>query len=367
MALVTKEAVMEALSQVNDPELGRPITELNMVRGVEIEGGKVTVGVALTVAGCPLQNVIEDQVSGTVGRLEGVESVKVVLDVMTDEERKALVEKLQGPQRKAKSRILDADSKTQIIAVASGKGGVGKSTVTVNLALALAMEGYQVGVIDADIYGFSVPRMLGVKGRPVALDQAIVPMEGHGLQVMSMGFFVDDHTPVIWRGPMLAGAMEQFLNDVLWADLDFLLVDLPPGTGDVPLTLAQKLPDAKMLLVTTPNGSAFHVASRAGYLAKKSGQEIIGVVENMSYLICEHCGEKQIIFGEGGGEALADELDTRLLGQIPLEPKVRAGSDEGKPVMIADPDSPAAKEFLAVARRVAAKAGKEQAAAAGSQ
>ncbi len=347
---VTREEVMAALRDVVDPELRRSIVDLNMVRTVKVEGGVVYVELALTAAGCPLKDRIARDVRERVERLAGVERVLVRLDVMTEEERAALAGRFQ---REARSRLLDPDSPTRVVAVASGKGGVGKSTVTVNLALALARQGHAVGVLDADIQGFSVPRLLGVTGQPQVLDRALVPLEAHGLQVMSLGFFVEEHTPVIWRGPMLAGALDQFLRDVLWADLDYLLVDLPPGTGDVVLSLVQRLPRARMLLVTTPQAAAYHVAARAAYLARKTGQEILGVVENMSPLHCPHCGHEIELFTGGGADRLAEELGVPVLARIPLEPAVRAGGDVGTPVVVADPTGAAAQAFHALAREVA--------------
>ncbi len=347
---VTREEVLEALRAVVDPELRRSVVDLNMVRSVKVEGGVVYVELALTAAGCPLKERIAGDVRERVQGLPGVERVLVKLDVMTEEERANLAGKFQ---REARSRLLEADSPTRVLAVASGKGGVGKSTVTVNLALALAGQGYAAGVLDADIQGFSVPRLLGVSGRPQVLDRALVPLEAYGLQVMSLGFFVEEHTPVIWRGPMLAGALDQFLRDVLWADLDYLLVDLPPGTGDVVLSLVQRLPRARMLLVTTPQAAAYHVAARAAYLARKTGQEILGVVENMARLLCPHCGEEIELFTGSGADRLAEELGVPVLARIPLEPAVRAGGDAGRPVVAAEPGGAAAEAFHRLAREVA--------------
>lgn len=349
--MVDKDTVMEALKGVRDPELNRNLVELNMIRDIEIDGGKVTVTVALTVKGCPLRTQIKNDVRDKVGALSGVEEVEVEMGVMTDEERDAMVRKTQSG-RESKSRIMDPDSRTQIIAVASGKGGVGKSTVSTNLAVALAQEGYLVGILDCDIHGFSIPRMLGVEGRPKAFNKAIVPLEAYGMQVMSMGFFVEEDTPVIWRGPMLMGAVDQFLGDVLWADLDYLVIDLPPGTGDVPLSIIQKLPRSKMVLVTTPQSVAARVASRSAGLSVKAGQEILGVIENMSYLSCPNCGGRLEIFGSGGGEQLAEELGVPLLGQIPLTAEVRTGGDQGRPVVIADPDSEAARVIREAAGKI---------------
>lgn len=361
---VTKEQVLEALQDVKDPELRRSVVELGMVREVKVEGPHVFVEVALTIQGCPMKGTIEEDVRAKILSLPGVTKAFVKLGVMSDEERQAMTEKLHG-KKEAKSRIVDVDSPTQVIAVASGKGGVGKSTTTVNLAAALMKEGYEVGVLDADIYGFSIPHILGLTGqRPQVINKALVPLEYEGMQIMSMGFFVDEHTPIIWRGPMLAGAIDQFLNDVLWADLDYLLVDLPPGTGDVPMSLVQRLPNSKMVLVTTPQASSYHVAARAAYLSVKLNQEILGIVENMSYFKCPDCGGDHEIFGRGGAEALAAELGAPVLARIPLEPGVRQGGDAGRPVVLAAPDSASAEAFREAARAVAGRAPSGRAAAA---
>lgn len=355
--LATKEEVLKALENVMDPELRRSVVELGMVRTVKIERDVVFVEIALTVKGCPLKGKIEEDVREPIMKLPGVSKVLVKLDVMTDDERQAMTEKLHGKKEAAKSRILDPDSPTQVICVASGKGGVGKSTVTVNLAAALRQEGYEVGIMDADIYGFSVPRLLGLTGQqPQVINRALAPLEASGMQVMSMGFFVDEHTPIIWRGPMLAGAIDQFLNDVLWADLDYLLVDLPPGTGDVALSLVQRLPRSKMLLVTTPQPTSYHVASRAAYLAQKTGQEILGIVENMSVFKCPCCGAESRIFGGGGADHLSGELGVPVLGRIPLEPALREGGDEGRPLVLDYPESATARAFHDLARKVAERA-----------
>ncbi len=359
--MATREEVLQALRSVQDPELRRSIVDLGMVRQVKVEPHAVYVEIALTVSGCPLKGRIEEDVRRRLLALPGVEKAIVKLDVMSDEERRALGERLHG-KREARSRLLDEDSPTQVIAVASGKGGVGKSTVTVNTAVALEREGYAVGVLDADIYGFSVPRLLGLQGRqPQVIDRALVPLEAYGLQVMSMGFFVDEHTPIIWRGPMLAGAVDQLLHDVLWADLDYLLVDLPPGTGDVALSLVQRLPRSRLLLVTTPQAASFHVAARAAYLARKAKQEIIGIVENMAYFTCPGCGRAYDLFGRGGADQLAAELGVPVLGRIPLEVPVREGGDAGRPVVLARPEAPAAEAFRALAREIACRTARQAA------
>jgi ATP-binding protein involved in chromosome partitioning len=356
--LVTEEQVRAALRNVLDPEIGKPIEDIGMLRGIEVEDGAVRVDVLITIEGCPLKDRITSDVTNAVAPLEGVERVDVDLSPMTQEQRQALVQQLRGGNNGAaapepqQSRISFPPS-TSIVAVASGKGGVGKSSVTVNLAAALAAEGHRVGVLDADVWGFSVPRMLGVFGKPVGFNDMILPLESHGVKVISMGFFVGEETPVIWRGPMLHKAIEQFLADVYWGDLDFLLCDLPPGTGDVSISLASFLPGASMLVVTTPQEAARKVAERAGKMAERTNLRPIGVVENMSWFICSHCGEREAIFGEGGGREAAETLGVPLLAQVPLMPAVRAGGDSGTPIVVSDPDSPAAEALLAAARGVA--------------
>ncbi|MDI3269958.1 MAG: Mrp/NBP35 family ATP-binding protein [Bacillota bacterium] len=353
----TRESVWEALSSVYDPELGRPITDLDMVQDIHIEGSTVRVEILLTVEGCPLSHRIEKDVEKALQEKADVREVRVELGFMTEKQREALVEKIRGPQPKPRSPIMDPDSPTRVVAVASGKGGVGKSTVTVNLAVALAQEGYRVGLLDADIYGFSIPTMLDLEGPPRVFQKAIVPMEAYGVQVMSMGFLTGPRQAVVWRGPMISGAVEQFLRDVLWGDLDYLLVDLPPGTGDVALTLATKLRRAQMLLVTTPEAASTNVAQRAGLFAEKTELRLLGVVENMSYFRCPHCGEVSHIFGRGGGKMMAQHLGTQVLAEIPLEVQVREGSDSGRPVVVADPESEAARIFRHLAHQVAALTG----------
>mgnify|MGYP001221287299 CR=1 FL=1 len=350
--MLTEQEIRNVLSEIEDPELHRPITDLNMVRRVRVDGSRVEVEIALTVSGCPLQHVIEGQVREKLRALPEVKEVQVILGVMDEQERKKLLEQIRGTDLTPRTRIAEPDSGTRIIAVGSGKGGVGKSTVTVNLALALAQQGLRVGIIDLDIYGFSVPRLLGIKQRPMTIDDAVVPVESHGMQVMSMAFFVQGNQPVIWRGPMITGAMEQFLRDVLWADLDYLVADLPPGTGDIPLTMAQRLSHAHLVVVTTPNTGATEVAIRTAYLAKHANMHIIGIVENMSYLECPDCHHRLEPFGSGGGESLAAELDVPLLGKIPLEGQVREGNDRGNPIMISHPGSTAATVFRQIAQQV---------------
>jgi ATP-binding protein involved in chromosome partitioning len=354
LTTVTEDQVREALRSVLDPEIGRPIEDLGMLERIEVEDGVVRVHVLLTIAGCPLQERITSDVTDALGPL-GVQRVDVRMTPMSEQQRAALVGKLRGGQNGApqQQRSFFTDGKTSVIAVASGKGGVGKSSVTVNIAAALAAEGHRVGILDADVWGFSVPRMLGVHGQPVGFNDMILPLEGSGVKVISMGFFVPEEQPVIWRGPMLHKAIEQFLGDVYWGDLDFLLCDLPPGTGDVSISLASFLPGASMLVVTTPQEAARKVAERAGKMAERTNLRPIGVVENMSWFVCPHCGERTSIFGDGGGQEAADTLGVPLVGQIPIEPRLREGGDEGRPIVVREPDSPAARALVEAARRVA--------------
>ena len=316
--MASHEEILTALGKVIDPELRRPVTELDMVRGVEIDGGHVAVTIALTVAGCPLRSSFEDQVREHVATLPGVETVDLHFDVMSPDERAALTTKLRGG---AEVRGIQLSPRTRVVAVASGKGGVGKSSLTVSLAAALAATGKEVGVLDADIYGHSIPHMLGIDQRPVVVDEMIVPPVAHDLRLMSIGFFLDDNQPVMWRGPMLHRALEQFLQDVHWGDLDVLVVDMPPGTGDVSISLGQLLPRAEAIIVTTPQPLAQEVASRAATMAQKTGMRVVGVIENM----------RSDVFGSGGGEQLAGELGVPLLGSVALDPALREACDEGRP------------------------------------
>jgi ATP-binding protein involved in chromosome partitioning len=359
----TQEQVREALRNVKDPEIGRPIEDLGMLKEIEVDGGVVRVHVLLTIEGCPLRDRITTDVTAAVRPVEGVERVEVSLTPMSEEQRASLVGNLRGGQAPAQagSRI-SFPPHTSIIAVASGKGGVGKSSVTVNIAAALAAEGASVGVLDADVWGFSVPRMLGVSGQPVGFNDMILPLEAYGVKVISMGFFVPEEQPVIWRGPMLHKAIEQFLGDVYWGDVDFLLCDLPPGTGDVSISLASFLPGASMLVVTTPQEAARKVAERAGKMAERTNLRPIGVVENMSYFVCPHCGEPESIFGEGGGREAAETLGVPLVAQVPLLPAIRRGGDEGVPIVVAEPEAAASVAFreaaAAVRRTTKSKVGK---------
>ena len=358
----TTEQVTKALDGVQDPEIHRPITELGMVKGIEIAAdGRVLVEVWLTVAGCPLRDTITREVTAAVGKLPGVASVRVDLDVMSDEQRRALQTQLRGGRPEPQIPFAQPSSLTRVYAVASGKGGVGKSSVTVNLAAALAASGQKVGVIDADIYGHSVPRMLGVTGRPTPVEKMIMPPSAHDVKVISIGMFTDGNKPVVWRGPMLHRALQQFLADVYWGDLDVLLLDLPPGTGDVAISVAQLLPSAELLIVTTPQLAAAEVAERAGAIATQTHQRIIGVIENMAYLVCPHCGEQTDLFGSGGGATVAAALSrlsgtqVPLLGQVPIDVRLREGSDRGMPLVLGDPDSPAALALTKIADDLAGR------------
>jgi ATP-binding protein involved in chromosome partitioning len=361
--LPTTEQVNEALSRVMDPEIGRPITELDMVKSVTIgTGGVVEVGIYLTVAGCPMRGAITSRVTEAVAVLSGVTGVRVDLDVMSEEQRAALQTRLRGGRTEPVIPFAQPSSLTTVYAVASGKGGVGKSSVTVNLAAAMAASGLRVGVIDADIYGHSMPRMLGITGRHQKVADMIMPLAGHDVKVASIGSIKPDgNPPIVWRGPMLHRALQQFLADFYWGDLDYLLLDLPPGTGDVAISVAQLLPNAEILVVTTPQLAAAEVAERAGSVAEQTRQRIAGVIENMSYLACPHCGERMDIFGSGGGEAVSSKLTqltgatVPLLGQIPLDTRLREGSDNGTPLVLSDPSSPAALELSKIATGLATR------------
>jgi ATP-binding protein involved in chromosome partitioning len=354
--------IREALTRVNDPEIRRPITELNMVSAVEVDtAGRTRVEVLLTVSGCPLKDTLTRDVTAAVSAVPGVTAVQVDLGVMSDQQRLALREQLKGGQPEREIPFARPDSLTKVIAVASGKGGVGKSSVTVNLALALAAAGRSVGLLDADIYGHSVPAMLGIAdAKPTSVEDMIMPVPTQGLKVMSIGMLKPRRDQVIaWRGPILDRALTQMLADVYWGDLDYLLLDLPPGTGDVAISLGQKLPSAEVIVVTTPQVAAAEVAERAGTMASMMNQRVIGVVENMSYLAltCPHCGgeHRHDLFGSGGGADTARGLSTRLgydvplLAQVPIDQRLREGGDDGVPVVVGAPDQPAAKALAGLA------------------
>jgi ATP-binding protein involved in chromosome partitioning len=333
-----------------------------MIKGVDIAtDGNVTVGVFLTVAGCPMRDTITRDVTAAVSKVPGVAGVQVDLDVMSDEQRQGLQQKLRGGQAAKEIPFAKPNSLTRVYAIASGKGGVGKSSVTVNLAAAMAAQGRKVGIVDADIYGHSVPRMLGVTGRPTQVEQMIMPPNAHGVKVISIGMFTEGNSPVVWRGPMLHRALQQFLADVYWGDLDVLLMDLPPGTGDIAISVAQLLPSAEILIVTTPQQAAAEVAERAGAISAQTHQTVAGVIENMSYFPCPHCGEPVDVFGSGGGQAVADALtrtlgtSVPLLGQVPIDVRLREGGDAGNPIVLDDPDSLAAKELRSIADKIAGR------------
>ena len=352
---VSIDQVMTALETVIDPEIHRPIVDLNMTSAeqVTIDGSTVTVEVLLTTAGCPLRTTINADIIKAVGAVEGVENVKVDMGVMSDEQKKALREKLNGGRPEREIPFAQPNSLTRVIAVTSGKGGVGKSSMTANLAAAMTQAGLKVGVMDADIYGFSIPRMLGVDHDPQVIDGMIIPPVGaSGIKVMSIGMFVPDGQPVIWRGPMLHRALQQFLADVFWGDLDVLLIDMPPGTGDVAISIAQLLPNSEVLVITTPQVAAAEVAERAGSIASQTQQKVIGVVENMSYLP-QPDGSQLELFGSGGGASVSARLTAQLgyevplLAQIPLDIALREGGDAGRPVSL--DGGPAGSELVALA------------------
>ena len=358
MSTVTESAVRSALSRVEDPELNRPITDLGMVKSIEINGSDVAVEIYLTIAGCPMKNhLIEATRNATLG-VEGVENATVTTDVMSDEQRREVRMKVRGNAADPVIPFAQPDSTTRVYAVASGKGGVGKSSVTVNLAVSLAQRGLKVGIVDADIYGHSIPHLMGSTDKPHQVDEMIMPLQAHGVKLISIGHFVGDNSPVVWRGPMLHRAIQQFLGDVFWGDLDILLLDLPPGTGDVAISVAQLVPNAELLIVTTPQAAAAEVAERAGSISQQTRQRIGGVIENMSWMDLPD-GSRMEPFGSGGGQFVADRLTqiagtkVPLLGQIPLDPNLRVGGDVGNPIAKAEPNSGSAQAFGAIADHLA--------------
>ena len=351
MAL-TEDQIREALTRVIDPELKQDLVTLDMIKSITIDGGDVTVGVTLTIPGCPLKATINDDVTREVGSVPGVERVAIEFGSMSEDQRAALATKLRGGRPPKASGELSVSPKTRVIAVASGKGGVGKSSLTVNLAIAFQQMGLEVGVIDADIYGFSIPGMLGIHQRPVTVDKMIVPPVAHGLKTISIGYFMEEGGAVLWRGPMLHKAMQQFLSDVHWGELDVLLIDMPPGTGDVAISLGGLVPNAEAVDITTPQAAAQRVAERAAAVSERVNMRVIGVIENMSYRVCPCCGERDDLFGSGGGASLASHLDVPLLAEIPLEPALREGGDIGVPFTISAPDSPAAVAIRELAERL---------------
>ena len=360
-AMPTEATVRAALASVIDPEIRRPITEIGMVRSVAVdEGGATVIGIDLTTTGCPLRERIVADVEAAVGKVEGVASVAVDLGVMSQEQREALRSQLRGGQPAAVIPFTQPGNLTRVYAIASGKGGVGKSTITANLAVAMAADGLKVGVLDADIFGFSIPRMLGITSQPTRIDDMLLPPIAHEVKAVSIGMFVPDGAPVVWRGPMLHRAVEQFLADVFWGDLDVLLLDLPPGTGDVAISVAQLLPHSELVIVTTPQIAAAEVAERAGAVAIQTHQSVAGVIENMAWLE-QPDGSRLAIFGAGGGERGASRLTAALgmpvplLGQIPLDVVAREAGDAGTPVVLSAPDSPAARALAAIAHSLAAR------------
>ncbi|HWM03578.1 MAG TPA: Mrp/NBP35 family ATP-binding protein [Actinophytocola sp.] len=356
------EAVRAALSGVEDPEIHKPITDLGMVKNVTIgENGTVHVEIFLTVSGCPLRDKITRDVTEAVSTVDGVRHVTVEMDVMSDQQRTDLRRKLRGDADEPRIPFAEPGSMTRVYCVASGKGGVGKSSITVNLAVAMAARGLSVGVVDADIYGHSVPRMLGADGRPTRVEKMILPPEANGVKVISIAMFTQGNTPVVWRGPMLHRALQQFLADVFWGDLDVLLLDLPPGTGDIAISVAQLIPNAEILVVTTPQQAAAEVAERAGAIAMQTRQRLAGVIENMSWLELPD-GSRMEPFGSGGGAMVADSLsktmgaDVPLLGRVPLDPNLREAGDNGKPFVTAAPDAEASKVLIEIATKLSTRA-----------
>jgi ATP-binding protein involved in chromosome partitioning len=348
---LSRDQVLNALEQVIDPELGRSVIELDMVRNVTVEGSRVGVTIALTVPGCPLRASFEEQVERALRPL-GAEEVLLGFDVMTPEEKTALTTRLRGDVAERTPGI-SVDAKTRVIAVASGKGGVGKSSLTANLAAAFSGLGHRTGVLDADVYGYSIPHMLGIHQRPIAVDQMIVPPVRGDLKVMSIGFFLDENTPVMWRGPMLHRALEQFLSDVHWGELDTLVVDMPPGTGDVAISLGQLLPRAEAVVVTTPHRAAQQVAVRAAQMARKTNMRLLGVVENMAYLVRAD-GSREELFGTGGGELLSREVGAPLLAKIPFDPRLGALADEGEPIVLVEPEAEVSRAIVGLTEAIAA-------------
>jgi len=365
MSTLTPELVIDALRPVHDPELHRSIVDLDMVRDVVIDGSKVSLTVTLTIAGCPLRNEIQKRVDDALVKLPGVDTVALNFGVMTDEQRAALREKLHGSpaatagstpaQGHAQGRAIpfaQPGSRTRPLLISSGKGGVGKSSVTTNLAVALAAAGHSVGVVDADIYGYSIPRMLGADREPTVIDQMLLPPESYGVRCISIGYFVPEGQAVVWRGPMLHKALEQFLTDVFWDEPDFLLIDMPPGTGDIALSLSQYLPRAEVYVVTTPQEAAQKVARLSAAMAAKVNMKVRGVIENMSWFTGDD-GKRYELFGNGGGRLLADELGVPLLAQIPLTNQLREGGDVGRPIAAVAPDSESGRIFAELARTIA--------------
>lgn len=353
MTTLNQETIVQALSRVDDPEIGKPITELDMVRSIKITGSDVAVVVSLTIAGCPMKDRITANVRAALEEIPGIGTVTVSTDVMTDEQRTQLRQKLRGSAPEAVIPFTQPGNTTRIFAVSSGKGGVGKSSMTVNLACEFARRGLSVGIVDADIYGHSVPGMMGASERPTAIDDMILPPQAHGVKMISIAHFVEGNAPVVWRGPMLHRAIQQFLGDVFWGDLDILLLDLPPGTGDIAISVAQLLPHAELLVVTTPQTAAAEVAERAGTISLQTQQKVAGVIENMGAMVLPD-GSVVDVFGTGGGAAITERLKALtgtavpLLGQVPLDPQLRVCGDEGTPLVLSKPDSPTAQAIASI-------------------
>lgn len=358
MSTITEAEVRTALAQVEDPEVRRPITEIGMVKSISVaDNNDVAVEIYLTIAGCPMKNTIIERTEEALNGIEGVGNVTVTTNVMNDEQRREFRNAVRGTASEPVIPFAQPDSRTRVFAVASGKGGVGKSSVTVNLAAALAAKGLSVGVLDADVYGHSIPHMMGAEEKPHQVDDMIMPPQAHGVSLISIGHFVDDNAPVVWRGPMLHRAIQQFLADVFWGDLDVLLFDLPPGTGDIAISVAQLVPNAELLIVTTPQMAAAEVAERAGTISLQTRQRIAGVIENMSWMEMPD-GSKMEVFGAGGGETVARRLTqitggkVELLGQVPLDTELREGGDKGTPIVLSKPDSGAGEALNAIADKL---------------
>lgn len=357
MSEITESTVRRALSRVEDPEIGKPITDLGMVKSISLSDGDVSVEILLTIAGCPMKTTLVSNTEAALKDIEGVGNVHVTTGVMSDDQRKTLRNTLRGGNDEPEVPFSQPGSTTRVYAVASGKGGVGKSSMTVNLAVSLAASGLSVGILDADVYGHSIPHMLGSDKRPHQVDDMIMPPIAHGVKMISIAHFVEGNAPVVWRGPMLHRAVQQFLTDVFWGDLDVLLLDLPPGTGDIAISVAQLVPNAELLIVTTPQVAAAEVAERAGSLGLQTNQKVAGVIENMAAMVLPD-GSVLDVFGDGGGEQVASRLtmltgeEVPELGSVPLDPKLRIGGDLGNPIAISEPDSPTAKAITGIAEKL---------------
>jgi len=349
----TIDAINAALATVIDPELHKPLPELGMVDSVDFKSGVATLNILLTISGCPMKDKLKSDITNSLKSIEEIKSLEIVFGVMNEEQRNNVKKLIRGGREKF-IPFAQPDSLTRVLGIASGKGGVGKSSVTVNLAVAAAAKGLKVGILDADVYGHSIPRLMGILDkRPTAIDQTFIPVENYGVKVVSMEMFKPERSdPVAYRGPLLHRVLEQLLSDAYWGDLDLLLLDLPPGTGDIAISLGQLIPTSEIIVVTTPQIAAAEVAERAGRIAHQIKQPVIGVIENMSDTECSKCGEKLSVFGSGGGERLAKECDLPLLGQVPIDPRIQEGGDTGRPIVAVEPESKAAKAISAVAERV---------------